>query len=79
MSPNAKAAHGRTFPSGAMAQVNGTARETPQKAQQFWTIMDVLKRKLTAWATRSATVGIPSGRVRPSSFVMSTRRTGGGK
>src|SRR5262249_28536583 len=43
--------------SGAMAQVNGTARETPQKT----TIMDVLKCKLTAWATRSATVGISGG------------------
>ena len=41
--------------------------------------MHVLKRKLTARATRSATVGIPSGRVRPSYLGMSTRRTGGGK
>jgi len=62
-----------------MVQVNGTPRETSQKAYLFWTIMDVLKRKLTAWATRSATEGIPSGRVRPSSFGMSTRRTGDGK
>src|ERR1700720_1894293 len=30
-------------------------------------------------ATRSATVGIPNGRVPPSAFGISPRRTGGGK
>ena len=35
-------------------------------------------RLTTVWATRSATVGIPSGLV-PPSFGISTRRTGGGK
>jgi len=32
-------------------------------AFRTFTDPDVLKRKLTAWATRSATLGIPSGRV----------------
>jgi SLOG cluster4 family len=36
-------------------------------------------RFTTVWAMRSETVGIPSGRVRPSPFGMSTRRTAGGK
>src|SRR5437660_12531434 len=35
-------------------------------------------RLTTSWAILSPTVGIPNGRVRPSSFGMSTRRTGGG-
>ena len=33
---------------------------------------------VACWTTRSATVGMPSGRVRPSGFGISTRRTGGG-
>jgi hypothetical protein len=33
----------------------------------------------TSWAMRSATVGIPNGRMPPSAFGISTRRTGGGK
>jgi hypothetical protein len=41
--------------------------------ERFWT------RLATIWAMRSATVGIPSGRFLPSSFGISTRRTGGGK
>jgi hypothetical protein len=34
---------------------------------------------MTSLATRSATVGMPNGRVPPSAFGMSTRLTGGGK
>ena len=31
------------------------------------------------WATRSRTVGIPNGRLRPSGLGISTRRTGAGR
>ena len=31
------------------------------------------------WATRSRTVGMPNGRLEPSGFGISTRRTGDGR
>ena len=34
---------------------------------------------VACWPTRSLTVGMPSGRIRPSGFGISTRRTGAGR